>query len=511
VRVTRWLLGSLAVIFVVAGVGLAYVSSRTPLLRDRVLDALNERFASQVALESLQITAFPQPKLSGSKVELRHNGRTDVPPLISIREFSGTAGLAGLLGSPLHLRSVNLDGMTIQIPPGGVKTGSTSAQHEGGRRRTLIIDRITAAPVWLEIASKNPLKPPRVFDIHQLTLQDFRPDAPARFRASLTNAIPAGEIVTDGRFGPYVAADPEQTAIAGRFTLADAQLDDIKGLGGTLSAKGNYDGTLERLLVSGETHSPDFSIDVAHRGVPLDTTFTAEVDATNGDTLLDQVHATLINTIIEASGAVVRAREVKGRHVSLDVEVKDGHIEDLLRLAVKPARGPLTGVVGVKAKLVVPAGDQDVIDRMELTGSFTLSQAKFTSFNVQKRLNVLSKRARGDDGDDAAASVVSNMSGRFALRNATITFSHLTFSVPGARVELAGSYALHPETMDFKGNLLLDASLADTTSGLKAFAARIVQPLFRRPGGGSKLPIKVQGTREKPEFGLDVRRAFLPG
>jgi hypothetical protein len=49
------------------------------------------------------------------------------------------------------------------------------------------------------------------------------------------------------------------------------------------------------------------------------------------------------------------------------------------------------------------------------------------------------------------------------------------------------------------------------TSGLKSLAARIVQPFFRRPGGGSKLPIKVTGTRNEPSFGLDVRKAFLPG
>ena len=107
--------------------------------------------------------------------------------------------------------------------------------------------------------------------------------------------------------------------------------------------------------------------------------------------------------------------------------------------------------------------------------------------------------------------VVSNLAGRFDLRNTLLTFHSLSFSVPGARVELAGSYGLQSETMNFKGELLLDASLAQTTTGWKSLAARVVQPFFRREGGGSKLPIKVTGTRDKPSFGLDVRRAFLPG
>jgi hypothetical protein len=147
---------------------------------------------------------------------------------------------------------------------------------------------------------------------------------------------------------------------------------------------------------------------------------------------------------------------------------------------------------------------------MQLEGEFSLQQARFTNFNVQKRINVLSKRARGDEGDDAAESVVSNMQGAFALRGGTIRFSALAFSVPGARVELAGSYGLESEAMNFRGHLLMDATLADTTSGLKAIAARLVQPFFRREGGGSRIPIRITGTRAKPSFGLDVRRAFLP-
>jgi hypothetical protein len=65
--------------------------------------------------------------------------------------------------------------------------------------------------------------------------------------------------------------------------------------------------------------------------------------------------------------------------------------------------------------------------------------------------------------------------------------------------------------MAFAGNLLLDASLPDTLGGFKSILARAAQPFFRRPGGGSKLPIKIAGPRAKPAFGLDVRRAFWFG
>ena len=78
-------------------------------------------------------------------------------------------------------------------------------------------------------------------------------------------------------------------------------------------------------------------------------------------------------------------------------------------------------------------------------------------------------------------------------------------------MQLAGNFDLKAEMLDFTGHLLLDASLADTTTGLKALAARAAQPFFRRPGGGSKLPIRITGPRSKPQFGLDVRKTLTPG
>jgi hypothetical protein len=131
--------------------------------------------------------------------------------------------------------------------------------------------------------------------------------------------------------------------------------------------------------------------------------------------------------------------------------------------------------------------------------------------NVQEKINALSQRGKGDETAGNGPSVVSRLSGNFTLRGGTLTFSDLSFGVPGAIVQLAGTYDVKHETLDFRGSLLLDATLAETTSGWKAVLGRIAQPLFRRQGGGSKLPIRIFGPREQPEFGLDVGRALGPG
>ena len=521
---TRWrrtLLIAGLLLAIAAVVALSVATRLTPHLRNRVVSALNARFESEVALESLQVGVFPTPEVSGGGLVLRHNGRTDVPPLISVRAFTGSAGLMGLFATPLSLRQVTLNGLTIHVPPGGIRTGGATdstpapaadaADVRESRLPSLVIERITADDARVEIASRNPRKEPRRFDIHNLVMHGFRPDAPADFTAVLTNPVPRGDIDTSGAFGPWLAATPARTAVRGRYVFKHADLDTIKGLGGILSSTGEYSGVLERISVSGDTDTPDFRLDSGRRPVPLKTRFRAVVDGTNGNTVLERVDATLADTPIHASGGIIREEHVKGRRISLDVSIDGGRMEDVLRLAVDTATPPLTGRVSVQSTVLVPPGEGKVIDRLQLDGRFSLSQARFTSYDVQKRITMLSQRARGDTGDVAGASVVSNMHGRFVLKDGVLRLSELTFAVPGAVVRLDGTYGLRTQTMDFTGDLLLDATLAQTTTGAKATIAKILQPLFRSAKGGTKLPIRVTGTREKPQFGLDIKRALTPG
>ena len=231
-----------------------------------------------------------------------------------------------------------------------------------------------------------------------------------------------------------------------------------------------------------------------------------------GNTWLERVEARLRDTLIVATGEVVRAREIKGRHITVNVVIDDGRLEDLLGLAVKAATAPMSGGITVRTSLVIPAGEEDVVDRIQLAGEFAISEARFANLNVQKRIDDMSRRGRGDGGEDnEGESVVSNLRGRFVMRDAAIDFSQLSFGVPGAMVQLAGRYSVRQEWVDFRGDVLLDASLAEMTTGIKSVAARLAQPFFRRPGGGTTLPIRIYGSRTKTSFGLDVKRAFLPG
>jgi AsmA-like C-terminal region len=500
--------------------GLALVSvtvwavRAAPTLRDRVVEALNARFESQLALGSLDPSMFPKPRAEGTALTLRHRGRTDVPPLITIESFDTSAGLVGLIQTPVRLETVRIKGMAIRIPPGGLRVGNGDQDlphvAHAERPSPILINRIESQSARVEIHSRRPDRLPRVWDLQNLVMVDFGASAGSHFEAGLINPVPRGVIDTQGTFGPWHADEPGLTPVNGNYIFQNADMNVIKGLGGTLSSAGTYRGVLDRIEVEGTTEMPDFSLDLAGQPVRLNTKFKAIVDGTNGDTILERVEALLNTSTIVATGSVVRTQEVKGRHIDLQVTLDGARLEDLMQLAVKSAKPPLTGRVDLVTRMVLPAGPDDVVDRLQLDGAFQLAQARFTNIDVQRRITTLSRRGRGKETDEGAERerVVSNLRGRFTLKDGVLRFSELTFAVPGSTVQLRGAYNLRSQVMDFRGELLTDATLADMTSGVKSLLARLAQPFFRRKGGGSRLPIKISGPRAKPEFGLDVGRVF---
>ena len=513
------LLTAVVAFLAVAGVAAWFAwALRAERVREHLITAVSDRFAAHVDVDAAQLSIVPRPAISGTRLRLHlRDADADMPPLVSVNAFEASAPFTGLVGPKVRLGSVNLVGTDIRIPPGGLKASVASldvnspGDNSRESRSSIVIDEIVSRDARLEIATRKANKLPRVFEIHDLVMRGFGLPEGARFQAGVTNPIPRGRVETTGVFGPWLAEEPTLTPIRGEYSFRNADLNDIKGIAGTLSSVGQYRGTLERIEVDGQTETPNFSIDLANQPVPLFTRFKAIVDGTNGDTWLDRVDAKLGQSNIVASGAVVRDRDVKGRHVALDIQIREARIEDVLRLAVKAAKSPMTGRMDLTTTFLLPAGEQDVIDRLNLNGQFRLAQARFSNIDVQRKIEALSLRARGKEDAEPTgdgSSVVSNLRGKFVMRGAKLDFKELTFSIPGAEVQLTGIYDMRGESLDFQGDLLVEASLADMTSGFKAFLARLAQPFFRRPGGGSRFPIKITGPRSKPEFGLDMGRVF---
>jgi hypothetical protein len=286
--------------------------------------------------------------------------------------------------------------------------------------------------------------------------------------------------------------------------------NDIRG---TLSAQGSYAGTLGTMRVVGDTDTPDFTVTLSNKPVPLKAKYTAVVDAMNGDTMLEQVDAQFLKTSITAKGGVYDVKGVSGRLVRLDMAMTNGRIEDVLRLAVNTSGAPMVGALTLHTKFEIPPGDQDIVQKLKLNGSFEIRGGRFTDPDVQKKIAELSRRASGKmkDAPPDARTITSTFAGTFALANSTLRLPRVTFDVPGAVVDVSGRYGLRPpQPLAFTGKLVMDAKISQTTTGIKSLLLKVVDPLFRR-NGHTVVPLKITGTRSDPSFGLDMGRVFSRG
>ena len=340
-------------------------------------------------------------------------------------------------------------------------------------------------------------------------MKDIGADHPWPFRANLTNPTPPGRIQTEGTFGPWQAEEPSQTPLAASYRFENADLGVFDGITGILNSSGAFKGVLERIEVDGTTSMPAFALADVGNGMPLETRFHSIVDGTNGNTLLQPVEATLGATEIHAAGGVVEREGEDGRTVELDVVIDAGRLEDILRLAVKGPQPPMTGVMKLRTKFLLPPGDRDVIEKLRLDGNFSVDGAEFTKAQVQDKVDAFSTKARGVN-DDTPDPVVSNFQGTFQMRDGAIHFSIVTFAMPGARVSVSGRFVMESEALDFRGIVRLDAKLSQLTTGVRSFFLRMADGLFRDEDT-TVVPITIGGTADKPKVGLDVGRAIRGG
>jgi hypothetical protein len=514
-KIVRWITIAFGGVLVTLAI-IAAAGSRSSTLRSLVIDTLADRLDSDVKLDAFSVDLFPAVEVRGEGLVVQLRGHADMPPLLKIRGFVIKGGLFGLLGRPRRFSRITLDGLEINIPPGGSDFAehynrAASTEPPGQRSSSPIhIEQLESTDAVLRLIPKRAGKQPREFLIHRLTMQGIGVTQRMPFRAELTNPIPRGAISTEGRFGPWSREVPSATPIEGQYVFQNADLSTIKGIGGMLTSTGEFRGPLGRIQVKGETKTPDFRLDVADNPMPLSTTFQAVVDGTDGDTYLEAVNAQLATTPIAASGVIAGTAGMKGRTVQVSARIAGGRIEDLLRLSVKGNEPLLKGSVSLQSDFTLPPGPGDVVERMRLKGSFDLSAAQFTSRTVRARLGEMSGRASGKP-EEVPSSVISDLKGRFTLAGGVLSLAGLKFQIPGAAVELDGTYGLRSEQLDFTGTLRMQATISEAAGGgARSVFLKIVDPLFKKKGAGTVLPIRVRGTREHPKFGVDVMKALTP-
>jgi hypothetical protein len=506
-RWVAWIvLISLAVLLVV---GKVMLKRAEPILKGRLIETLSTRFDSRVELDDLQVSILKGLAVSGQG--LRIYAPDDVVaagakvPIIAVQQFNFHAGLIGLFLKPTHVRAAYVRGLAINIPPKSMRQQGRDTRHRG--KIKIVVDEIVFDQSRLVIGTDKPDKDPKVFELKHIVLNDVGSKSASPYDATLINAIPTGDIHAIGTFGPWDTEAPGDSTVTGKYTFQHAELNTIKGIGGTLHSVGEFTGRLDRIEVQGTADVPDFSLDTADHPVPLSTKFSAIVDGTTGDTYLQPVQAKLGASEFSCSGAVVNHKG-EGHSIDLDIDVPAGRIQDFLQLAVKTQPVVMTGILTMKTRMHIRPGKESVTQKLGLKdGTFTLKQIHFTNPQLQDKVDMLSLRAQGDpkDAKPGAEDVDSRMTGRFEMGNGKLDLEDLNFAMPGATVRLAGVYTLDGKKFDFTGKVRTDAKLSQmVASRWKSWMLKVADPFFHKHGAGAEIPIKVTGTNTAPKFGLDL-------
>jgi len=550
----KWAVGGLlAAAALLAGIVTVAAHRAEPFLRARIVEGLRERFHARVELDSFHVSLdngldgrwgvwaegkglriWPPAQVAGVSVPAgTSQPNTPEAPLIRLKVFRFHAPLRYEPGKPIRVSVVKLTGLDVDLPPRSHflhnSTAAEPARNEeasGGGLR-FEADSIECKDARLILETGKPGKLPLKIAIAHLKLTKTDSDEqlsagiPAmRFDAELTSPRPVGTIHSKGRFGPWDVADPGESPVSGDYGFEHADLGEFKGIAGILSSTGHYEGTLRDLTVDGETDTPDFRLKPFDNALALHTKFHAKVDGTNGDTWLEPVDATLGHSHFTAEGQIVRVvaagdggvKQSLGHDIALTIDVDRARIEDFLRLASRSGAPLLTGAVTVKARLDIPPGAAPVHERMRLQGAFALEQAQFSSAKIQKGIEQLSARGQGHPKDAKktdAAPVDSTMKGDFQMADGTITLPSLIYTVPGATIQLKGTYAVKGGALDFTGTAKTDATVSEMVGGWKGLLLSPLDRHFEKDGAGTEIPIHINGTREKPEFGLDLGRIKL--
>jgi hypothetical protein len=527
--------GMLLVVLMVLAIAAALALRRVePFLRAQIVASLEQRLHARVELDGFHVSLVKGieaeghglriwPPAQGGSGAAMQSAPAD-RPIIALDEFHFHAPLRYRPGQPVRIHTMELKGLRIDLPPkarfaqlaAGV---NESARIAGGSRwMDFTIDSIECNGVELVLETDKPAKQPLAFEISRLKLAHITTDLAAKFETELTIPEPLGKVESSGTFGPWNVSDPGESAISGDYRLKDADLASFKGIAGTLNSNGHYQGTLRDVTVDGETETPDFRLTHFGNALALHTRFHASVDATNGDTQLDNVDATVGNSHLNTSGKIVRAfaedadgqmRRPAGHDIALDVDVDHGRIEDFLLLASHGSTPLLTGDVKLKTTLHIPPGPAPIHERLALNGDFHLDQARFNSAKIQDRIRELSLRGQGRPGDVKTtdpASIQSSMEGNFTMAGGVITLPDLDYTVPGAQIELTGTYGVEGGTLKFAGDAKMQATVSQMVGGWLGALLSPADRLLKKNGAGTDVPIRIQGTRESPDFAIDFGR-----
>ena len=477
----------------------AFVVPRWPFRESDMKQQIAAATGSTVQFGGFRQVFFPNPGCVIERVTL--TPKDPGKPRVQVQKLVISGLYSGLIGKEKHLHSLDFDGLQIVFPSRNEQ--NEDGQVSGVQSGEIRFDEIRAQNSHVVFSGNAKHQEAGSYDIYQLLLKDYSPGKAIHFNSVLRIPQPPAEVEVAGDFGPYSRNDLGAAPLSGSFTMKHADLSKYHAFTGTLTAQGKFEGKLGALKVDASTDAPEFGLADTGHSIPLRTEFSALVNGTNGDIKFEPVHALLGETKLVAEGQLASDPTGHGKLLTVDVSSEEARIQDLMYLFVQ-SKAPLQGATQFQAKVRLPNDSRPFEERVEMKAHFGIKGSHFTAAETQQKVGKLSESARGNPKDDDPPTVVTDLLGDVDLKNATATFSRLSLRVPGANAVLHGTYKLENAAVDLHGTLQTEVDLSKATTGFKAVLMKVVEAAKAKKKEGAIVPVKVSGTYQKPEFGLDV-------
>ena len=118
----RWI-GGIALLLIVAIIVLGIVVHRAePTLRAAVIETLSTRFKNKVELDAFHVSPLKGLQVSGAGLRIfgetdPNNYETGFQPILNVAEFRFHMGIRDLFRSPMHVDTVYVKGLQLNLPP----------------------------------------------------------------------------------------------------------------------------------------------------------------------------------------------------------------------------------------------------------------------------------------------------------------------------------------------------------------------------------------------------------
>jgi hypothetical protein len=489
-----------------------YVDAHWPYRYRNVEPLLQKVFASQIKVDHYHRTYFPQPGFVATGLTLRRNSAPDLPPIGSARSLLVQGSWADLLLLRNRVRVVEVEGLHVVIPPVGSRANhedfppGSSADFSGP---ATVVEQLNIHNAILDIMRVNGNR--YSFPIRQLTIRNLRKGQTISYSVDMQNAWPGGHILANGSFGPLFPDNLGATPVSGDFTFNSVKLEDIHGLSGGLSSAGRFHGSLTAIEADMTSKTPDFAVGKG-RPTPLTTSAHVTINGLNANIVLHTVDVHTGATAVHAEGDIVGSPKV----TNLEISVANGRAQDILRPFFK-GEVPITGAVWLHSHArLTPAGEGlKFLKRFQMDGVFDIPSERLTNRATEQKLSDFSQRAQGakpteqqpapgDRVTGGTAEVFSSLNGRAKIRDGIVSTQRLNFQVPGADVDVNGTFNLHDGTVHMIGHVSMQSDISHAATGIKSILLKPLIPFFKKHNAGAKIPIAITGSPGQYKVTQDV-------